>query len=186
MEQRGHIIEVLNQVKDNLDKENYIKIKELSNHFVHLSSVEQDPDIISLAVVIYALSKLIERKEYQDYKNWPEFYKNYIKKIENASVYLKKDDDEKFREEIKLLRESIQNISGNLKNYINEVFRKASINKASRIYEHGISMEKTANILGISLWELTEYAGQARSGDINLTVTLPIKQRIKIAEDIFK
>lgn len=47
-------------------------------------------------------------------------------------------------------------------------------------------MEKTANILGISLWELIEYAGQARSGDINLTVTLPIKQRIKIAEDIFK
>lgn len=115
MEQRGHIIEVLNQVKDNLNKENYIKIKELSNHFVHLSSVEQDPDIISLAVVIYALSKLIERKEYQDYKNWPEFYKNYIKKIENASAYLKKDDDEKFREEIKLLRESIQDISGNFK-----------------------------------------------------------------------
>lgn len=186
MEQRGHILEVLKQVKDNLNKENYVKIKELSNHFIHVSSIEQDPDIISLAVVIYALSKIIERKEYQDYKNWPEFYKNYKKKVENALVYLNKNDDENFRKEINLIRESIQDISGNLKGYINEVFRKASINKASRIYEHGISMEKTAKILGISVWELAEYAGQARSGDINLTVTLPIRQRIKIAEEIFK
>jgi hypothetical protein len=47
-------------------------------------------------------------------------------------------------------------------------------------------MEKTAKILGISLWELAEYAGQTHIADQNLSVTMPIQQRIKLAEEIFK
>ena len=46
-------------------------------------------------------------------------------------------------------------------------------------------MEKTAKILGISLWELSEYTGRTGIADINLAVTMPIKERIKIAEGIF-
>ena len=72
-----------------------------------------------------------------------------------------------------------------IKAHIGDVFRRAQVNKASRIYEHGISMEKTAKILGITVWELAEYAGRTRIGDVNLSVTMPIKQRIKIAEEIF-
>ena len=98
---------------------------------------------------------------------------------------LEKNNLDKFREEIHFVTKLIDNLNGNLKIYISEVFRKAQINKASRIYEHGISMEKTAKILGISVWELAEYAGQTRIADINLSVTLPIKERIKNAEEIF-
>ena len=47
-------------------------------------------------------------------------------------------------------------------------------------------MEKTAKILGISIWELAEYAGQSKESDIDLTVTLPIKDRIKTAMEFFK
>jgi len=72
-----------------------------------------------------------------------------------------------------------------LKIYIKDVFRKAQINKASRIYEHGISMEKTAKILGISVWELSEYVGKTRIDDINLGITTPIRKRIKLAEEVF-
>ena len=186
MEERGHILNVLQKVKIALEKKEYIKIKNLSNEIIHNSTINQDPDIISVAVIIYALSKLIERETYKNYKNWPNFYKNYIRGINNLIKYLKKDDISSFRKEIGLIRLSIQKLSGNLKIFLTDVFKKAEINKASRIYEHGISMEKTAKILGITVWELAEYAGKTRIGDINLAVTMPIKQRIKIAEEIFK
>ena len=186
MEERGHILNVLKNVKSSLDKKDYLNIKNLSNSVIHNSSINQDPDIISAAVIIYALSKLIERENYKEYKDWNNFYKRYTKGIDNIINALEKNDVDKFRKEINLMREMIQKISGNLKIYISEVFRKARINKASRIYEHGISMEKTAEILGISIWELAEYAGSTRIGDVNLSVTLPIKQRIKYVEDIFK
>ena len=71
-----------------------------------------------------------------------------------------------------------------MRNYIKDVFRKAEINKASRIYEHGISMQKTAELLGISIFELAEYAGSTGIGDVNLSITKDIGERIKIAKEI--
>ena len=98
---------------------------------------------------------------------------------------LEKNNIEGFREEIIQIRKIIENLSGDLKKHIDYVFRRAQINKASKIYEHGISMGKTAKILGISIWELAEYAGKTGIGDVNLGVTMPIKQRIKQAEEMF-
>ena len=186
MEERGHILEVLQKVKSSLKKEDYVEIKILSDNIIHNASINQDPDIISIAVIIYSLSKLIERKSYQQYKNWNGFYKKYTSGIDNSITALQKEDIEGFREEISSIRNLIEDISGNLKKHIQEVFRKAEINKASRIYEHGISMEKTAKILGISIWELAEYAGSTGIGDVNLGITLPIRERIKQAQEMFR
>ena len=186
MEEQSHILKILKEVYSALKKKNYIVIKELSNQLVHTSSMEQDPDVVSVAVIIYALSKIIEREKYQFYKNYPNFYKNYIQCLNNMIFALEKNDIHKFRFEIEHIRNLIKNLSGHLKNYISEVFRKAKINKASRIYEHGISMEKTAKILGISVWELAEYSGQTGISDVDLSITMPIKNRIKIVEDIFR
>jgi len=183
--ERIHIIKVLRQVQASLKSKDYVTIKNLSNEVVHSSSIEQDPDIISVAVIIYSLSKLVEREKFREYKNWAGFYKSYINGITSLIKDLEKNDLNNFRGHISFIRNSIQNLSGHLKDYISEVFRKASINKASRIYEHGISMEKTAKILGITVWELAEYAGQTGIGDVNLSVTMPIKERIKIAEEVF-
>ncbi len=185
MEERGHILSILKKVKLSLEDKNYVKIKSLSNRLIHSSSIDQNPDVIAIAVIIYALSKLIERENYKTEKNWSNFYRNYVKGIGNLIIALEKNDILKFRNEIELIRNLIQNLSGNLKNYITDVFRRAEINKASRIYEHGISMEKTAKILGISLWELAEYVGRTRIGDVNLGITMPIMKRIKLAEEIF-
>jgi len=182
----AHILKILLKVREALHKKDYVKIKSLSNKFVHHASVHQDPDVVSVAVIIYALSKLIEREDYKNEKNWVSFYKDYCKNIDDMINALQKNDIERFRDEVHQNRRLIERLSGNLKYYIGDVFRRAKINKASRIYEHGISMEKTAKILGISLWELAEYAGRTRIGDVNLGITMPIRERLKIAEEIFK
>jgi predicted transcriptional regulator len=74
---------------------------------------------------------------------------------------------------------------GHVRDYIRDVFYKASINKASKIYEHGISRAETANILGITQWELAGYAASSVI-DIDLTLTKSIKERIKFTEEVFK
>jgi len=186
MEEKEHILDVLKKVKIAFKNEDYIEIKTLSDNVIHNCSVNQDPDSVAVAVIIYSLSKLIERESYKTEKQWPRFFKEYLKNIDNAILTLEKNDIESFREQIIQTRKLIQNLSGSLKNQIDYVFRKAQINKASRIYEHGISMEKTAKILGISIWELAEYAGTTGIGDVNLGITMPIKQRIRQAEEIFE
>lgn len=180
-----HITKVLKKVKYALKNKDYVGIKNLSNQIIHTSSIEQDPDIISVAVILYSLSKLIERENYKAYKGWQEFFRNYTKLIDNSIINLEKNNIIGFREDIGKIRSLIENISGNFRDYISEVFRKSRINKASRIYEHGISMEQTAKILGVSIWELAEYAGKTGISDVDLSVTMPVKQRIKLAEEMF-
>ena len=185
MEEKEHILDVLKRVKIAFKNEDYVEIKNLSDNVIHGCSISQDPDCISVAVVIYSLSKLIERESYKTEKQWPKFFKEYLENIDDAVIALEKGDIEAFREEITHIRELIQNLSGNLKRSIDYVFRRAQINKASRIYEHGISIEQTAKLLGISIWDLASYTGQSGASDVNITVTLDIRKRIKNAEDIF-
>lgn len=180
------ILVLLKDAKTALKNKDFIHLKQLSNVIIERASLHQDPDLISIAVIIYSLAKLIQREEYKTYNGWLKFYSNYTKYLDDAILELSKDNIKGFRRNIDKIRNIIQQLTGNLKIYIADVFRKASINKASKIYEQGVSMEKTAKILGISLWELSEYVGQSFNSDVNLSVTLPVKQRIKLTEEYFK
>ena len=179
MKEEANILRIFEETKDS------VKLKELSNQTIHTASVEQDADNIAVAVIIYSLSKIIEREDYRKYPGWNQFYKTIISLIDNSIISLKKNDEKKFKEGLRLVRQSINKLSGKLKIYIKDVFRRATINKASRIYEHGISLEKTASLLGITMFELAEYAGQTGIPDVPESKTLGVKSRIKLAEDMF-
>ena len=185
MQEKENVLKILEGTKKAIDKEDIVELKSLSDRTVHTASISQDPDNIAVAVIVYSLSKIIEREQYKQQSGWNKFYKTYIKAIDNLILAIKGNDDGKIKLQLETIRKEINALSGNLKKYIQDVFRKASINKASKIYEHGISLEQTANLLGISIWELASYAGQ-KTDDIISTKTLDIKQRIKIAEDMFK
>lgn len=187
MKEAGNILNILEKARDAVKKEDAAKLKELSEQTVHTASTLQDPDNIAIAVIVYSLSKIIERKKYREYIGWGNFYRNYIYNIDNAISAIKKDDTAKLEQSLRSIKAEIDSLSGELKRDIQDVFRKASINKASKIYEHGISMEQTAKLLGISVWELASYAGQnAEISETDLQLTQDVRTRIKLATDIFK
>jgi hypothetical protein len=186
MQEKENVIEILQAALKAIKEGDIMVIKELSNRTVHTSSIQQDPDNINIAVILYALSKILERTRYQEMPGWNKFERVYEQSLENALVALKKNDIQVYRDQIARIEEIVDKISGHLKVYIKEVFRKASISKASRLYEHGISREAAAKILGISQWELAQYIGNTGIADVNLAYTLDIKKRLKNAEEMFK
>ncbi|MBS3093045.1 hypothetical protein J4456_00510 [Candidatus Pacearchaeota archaeon] len=190
IEGKNHILKILEGVKLALDEKNYIKLKNLSNESIEHASIHQDPDVISITVLIYALSKLIEREKdckenCQPSESWSLFFRKFKNNIIDMTAALQKDNSEKFRNEVKANRQLLENVSGKLKEYISDVFQKARINKASKMYEQGISMGKTASILGISIWELAEYTG-SKPEEISITVTLPISKRLQLTKELFE
>ncbi|MBM3234388.1 hypothetical protein FJZ19_04835 [Candidatus Pacearchaeota archaeon] len=186
MQEKENILRILRETKEAVKKRDSISLKILSNQTLHSASIYRDTDNIAVAVLVYALSKLIERKSYQKYKNWQRFFKNFMICIDRAIFSLENGQEEYFQSQLKCIRREISNLSGDLKKNIQDVFRKAEINKAGRIYEHGLSMQQTARLLGITIWELAEYAGQSGISDINLNLTLPVKTRIKNAMEMFE
>ena len=185
MDEIPHLIEILKNTKESLKNYDTNKLKDLSNQTIHHASTHQDVGCVSLAVLIYALSKLIERRDYKKIKNWDKSIKKLCSFFDLAETAAKEENDEKFEEYLERARKTLTSISVNLKPYIQEVLRKASINKASKIYEHGISMGRTAKILGITQWELTEYSGQKQISDNPYNEIIDVKKRAKTALEFF-
>jgi len=159
MQEKDNIIRILEESKIAIKENNSLKLRELSDQTVHTASITQDLDNIMIAIFVYSLSKILERKEYYTNSNLDEFYTIISNQTDKCINSLKQSNDKKLKQALINLRKKLNKFSDKMNLYIEDIFRKAQINKASKIYEHGISMEKTANLLGITLFELASYVG---------------------------
>lgn len=155
-----------------------IKIKELSNHVIHNASVFQDEDSISVAILIYSLSKTIDRKQKDlDYSRLSSMVNFCISSLKNSQ-------DDEFRKSIKNIFSFIRAIDEKLKLYIHEVINQAQIKKGCKLCEHGISVARASEVLGISQWELMHYLGKTTLID-KFSEPVNVAYRLKIARGLF-
>jgi len=186
MHEKKNLLRIFKETKKALEIGDSAKIKKLSNQTINSASFTQDPDNIAVAVIVYSLSKILSRENYFSFQGWDKFYSEYVLTISKIIKSLEEDNEKKFRQNIRHIRKVIDKLSDDLKKNIQDVFRKASINKASRIYEHGISMEKTANLLGISIWELANYSGGKDFPQFEFDENIDTESRIKLAMNLFR
>ncbi len=185
MKEVENVLRILEETKEALKDKNSAKIKSLSNQTTNTASLTQDGDNIAVAVIVYALSKIIEREDYQQLPGWKKFYEITMLSLEHSIKDLKDKNEISFRKNFASIRNAISKLSGKLKIYIQEVIKNAQVNKASRIHEHGISVEQTAQLLGVNRYELAEYIGRTGISEVPGTKTMTAKKRVKLAEEIF-
>jgi len=175
------IILILNKIKTILEVQEEVdipEIKDLSNQTIHNSSIFQHEDSISIAILTYSLSKIIERE--QGNLNY-----NPIRDLVSKALFqLKKDSYDNYRNNIKKLFEIIKSIDSKLKFYIQEVINQSEIKKAGRIYAHGISIGRAAEILGISQWDLLLYIGQTTLPEVEEAI-INVRERLKFTRRLF-
>lgn len=186
VQEKENVLRIFEETKEAIIKEDSFKLNNLSNQTINTASRTQDPDNIATAVVVYSIGKIIERKKYREFPEWNALYKKIISSIDEAIKAIRRGKDKDFKKSIDSLRDYINRLSGKLKEYVQDVFRKAEINKASKIYEHGISLGKTANLLGISLYELALYSGQSKISGVSDGVGLNTTSRVKLAMEFFE
>lgn len=185
MKERDNILRILEQTLYAVKNDNSTPLKELSDQTIHSASTTGDPDNIAVAVIVYSIGKILSRPDYRQVKGFMAFQKITINALECAINDIKSNKDELFRKDFIRIRQAINKVSGKLKSYIESVFEKAEITKASRIYEHGISAELTSKMLGITLYDLHNYAGKTGISDVPLNDTVGVVDRIKILEKLF-
>ncbi|MCK5283781.1 MAG: hypothetical protein KAK00_10350 [Nanoarchaeota archaeon] len=153
-------------------------LKQLSNKTIHNASIFQDEHSVSVAILIYSLSKIIERVR-------SKFDYSKIKNLIEISIeYLEDDNLESYHEFITQIFSIISKTDTKFKLYVREVINQASIKKGSVIHEHGVSASKTAQILGISLWDLHEYLGATNTPDIDTDIS-SVRERLKFTRTLF-
>jgi len=185
MKESENILRILRKTRQFIEEDNAAELKGLSNQTVHSATISQDADNIIVAVLVYSIGKVMERDHYRNMEGWAEFYNAVTKNLKLAIGALEKDNLKHARIYLGRIRNSLNRISGDLSRYIKDTFKKAEINKAFKLYEHGLSTEKTAELLGVSLWDMASYIGQSHIGDAKVAITMPAAKRVKIAEDLF-
>ena len=187
MQEVDNVIRILKETKKSINNKDVVSLRALSDQTTHTAAISQDPDNIAIAVLVYTISKIIEKGKNGDRKKCGEVCRKILPDIEKLIASLRNKNANATKENLHNMRKHLEGHSESFRNYIQDVFRKASINKASKIYEHGISMETTASLLGITMFDLASYAGQkqAIAGDEE-GKTISTKQRIKLAMEMFE
>lgn len=165
-EVRKDVIEVLGKAIVALRKEDSKTLRELSNQTVHNSSIFQDKDSVNIAVVVYALSKTVDRHK-PDSSDLADL-------IEEAKNKLENNDYKAYEDNLSKAVDLICEYDKKMDMYVRHIFNQAGIKKGSRIYEHGISLARAAELFNISQWELISYLGHTnfydKLGDLGVSV----------------
>lgn len=186
MQEVNNLIRIFRETKfafQNYDSDEIIRLSNQTNNTI---SRTQDQDNVTTAIIVYALGKILKKESFRNYPSWKKFHKTILRIFDEIIFSLEKKDEKLFRRSIKKIIKNLERLPGRLKEEIREVFRKASINKAEKLYEHGISMEQTANLLGITMYEIAEYAGAQRKPEASEDKTIQVRERIKLIKELFK
>ncbi len=148
------VSEVLKAVED----EDVLRLAELSDHTIHNASIFQDADSLKFAVVVYALSKSFTRTRGKDRDA-------FLSELRSAKSHLGAKDVAGYRAAMKKVLDHIADRDKKLRPYVMHVLEEAQIKKGSRLYEHGLSMGQTAELMGVTQWELMNYVGKTSIAD---------------------
>jgi hypothetical protein len=171
------ILNVLREALRILKNDDIFKLRELSDHVIHNATVFQDKDSITVAVSIYAMSKAFKDKNAVD----PRLLVHLSKAIRS----LEKAETISFEKAMKSIVQIIAKQDGSTKFYVEEVLERAQVKKASKIYEHGISLGQAADKIGISLWDLMEYVGRTNIAD-KFEDRSNLKSRLEFTRGLFR
>jgi hypothetical protein len=173
---KGDILGILKTAVVAVHEKDSKTLREISDHTVHNASIYQDKDSITIAVVMYALSKIVERMA--------RIEPDIERQLGQAKGALERDDFEGYEGAVKDIVDTISGFDSKLNLYIQKVIDEAQIKKGSRLYEHGISMAQTAELLGVSQWELMKYLGNTKIAD-KFDDEIEVSQRLDHARQIF-
>ncbi len=174
---RDDIINIIDKAIKAIEKEEFYKLLEISNHTIHNASIFQDENSITIAVVIWSLSKII--------KNKGSVENELLYELREAKEMLEKADENAFCDKIKNITNKIKKIDSKMRFYIQEVLNRAQIKKGSKLYDHGISMARAAELLGLSQWELMNYIGKTNIQSDSTKIRSGLEQRFRLTRKLF-
>lgn len=166
-------IEILD-VKDEKEVE---ELKELSDHAIEDVALHKDLDLISVTVLIYSIYKIIRDMD-------EEKYKDLLVELKNAKKQLEQNNFGRYNTTIKSLYQIISKSHEDVKEHLQDVMHAARIKKGNSLLHKGLSIGQAAGLMGLSNWDLQQYAGRTTALFHHEEAT-PAKSRLLNAFKLF-
>ncbi|MBR9683155.1 hypothetical protein GOV03_01305 [Candidatus Woesearchaeota archaeon] len=162
------------EVKEPKDVE---ELKALSNHAVEGVALHKDLDMISVTVLVYSLYKIAKNMTPQDCQG-------VLKDLRMAKTSLEQGNLGKYNHGIKLLYSLVRKCNAKVKEHLQDVMQAAKIKKGTVLLQKGLSLGQAAGLMGLSNWDLQQYAGKTMVIETHHEA-VPAKKRMATALKIF-
>ncbi|MFH1257566.1 MAG: hypothetical protein V1658_01380, partial [Candidatus Micrarchaeota archaeon] len=159
------------------------KLKELGGFFAEKAYLRGEKRLVNLIIISYAVAKFMEKHYVRSSKEWVKFYAWFQKQLQAAIEEVRHDDISEFYSIADSIVEEITRLSDATGRFQSNVIQKARIKAGTQIYAHGASLLTAANFSGADQAELASYINVTKLPD--KYGTLSVKQRMKMAEEIF-
>ncbi len=171
------ILSVLKKAQLALQKKDSDMMKRTSNETIHNASIFQDQGSISIAVLTYAMSKLMHRDLLDP--------KRAQATLQMAEHQLNENDVKAFTNTIHVFMDHIAKVDRKFPEYVMNVTEFAHLKKACLMCKHGISVAQAADASGKTQWELLPIVA-SQSFNNEASPDVPARQRVKWAREFFK
>ncbi|MDD5111602.1 MAG: hypothetical protein PHG85_03590 [Candidatus Altiarchaeota archaeon] len=151
-----------------LKKRDINELREISHQCSEEAALGQDERKIQAAIVTYCFNKLLSKVHYRD----------KVDELTNASIEAATRGD--FPKVLALIEEFDRKYSF----FEGSLVQKAKVKVASRLYSSGLSIARSAELLGASVSDVLDYVGVTRvHSDVQ---SMTVAERLKIARSVFK
>lgn len=153
------------------------ELKDLSNHAIEDVALYKELDTISITVLIYSLYKIVQQLN-------PVDYQRTVQELKIAKQALEKINLKSYNQSIRRLYHIINKTSTKTKEHLQDVMQAARIKKSTALVEKGLSIGQAAGLMGLSNWDLQQYAAKTTALEIH-TQSMPATIRLQKAFAIF-
>ena len=151
------------------------KLRNISDELLADGAVGNDKNLIKMAVISHALSKILEKEYYRrDKKYWKRFVENIEKELEECA----KDPGS-----IKKLEEEIVRLDNHFGRYSDTVLYRSKIRRGSTLYAWGISLTLASKLVDVPEAEIMRHSGKTKMIDED-GVSKSAEERMKVAEEV--
>lgn len=177
---REEILKILSRTIEILEareEQEIEELKELSEKAVEEVALHKDLDMISVTVLVYSLYKVGKTMPEKDYRR-------LLEEMREAKGHLKKSALGKYNHNIREIFELLRKSNAKIKEHLQDVMHAARIKKGASLLQKGLSIGQAAGLMGLSNWDLQEYAGKTIILEQHEEL-MPAGKRMKLALEIF-
>ncbi|MEM3399218.1 MAG: hypothetical protein QXP42_00090 [Candidatus Micrarchaeia archaeon] len=184
MPQTEEIIDIVLRIKNAFKKGKIHKLRKIHNECTKELVLTNNPILLDMALISYALAKLIEKPRYRDIhiKKFAPILEDNLDRVAQA---LKTNEMNEYNRAIKEITEAATKMESADRRYIRIIFDKARLKLASTIYAQGFSLGYASEISGVSRRDILDYVGKTMIPD-RVKTEKTIDERLKNVRELFR
>ena len=154
------VLEEITEAISAISQKRHADLHAISDHVLHAIIIYQDKEIVDLAVAIYSLDKILETEKYRAHKLMKPFVKKILELLRLAKKQLQQNNFSGYSMTLKGILASINSFGKSIRFYVDDLLHFARIKKGTKLYEHGLSFGRAAELAGVMKWELMPAIGE--------------------------